>query len=99
MPGPEERPSRQEPRIDIATDGNAAPPDPAAPGISQPVEPEASMAAAGPTNWWLYGLCALAIIVAILLAMQIFSGAPGTDMQPGTPVSEPVTEAPPIPVQ
>jgi hypothetical protein len=43
---------------------------------------------------WLYGLCALAIIVAILLVMQIFSGAPGTDMQPGSPTSAPVVETP-----
>jgi len=52
------------------------------------------MGGTGPTNWWLYGLGALAIIVALLLVLQIFSGAPGTDMQPGTPTSEPVVEAP-----
>ncbi|MFC3705601.1 hypothetical protein ACFOOL_12625 [Devosia honganensis] len=55
-------------------------------------EHDPTIGAAGPTNWWLYGLGALAIIVAILLVMQIFSGAPGTDMQPGTPTSAPVVE-------
>lgn len=55
---------------------------------------EASVGATGPTNWWLYGLVALAIIIAILLVLQMFSGAPGTDMQPGTPTSEPVVETP-----
>ena len=54
----------------------------------------ATVGATGPTNWWLYGLGALAIIIAILLIMQMFSGAPGTDMQPGTPTSEPVVETP-----
>ncbi|ODT73281.1 MAG: hypothetical protein ABS75_00995 [Pelagibacterium sp. SCN 63-23] len=55
-------------------------------------EHDATIGAAGPTNWWLYGLGALAIIIAILLVLQIFSGAPGTDMQPGTPSSAPVVE-------
>jgi hypothetical protein len=62
-------------------------------------EHDATVGATGPTNWWLYGLGALAIIIAILLVMQIFSGAPGTDMQPGTPTSEPVVEAPLDPAQ
>lgn len=55
-------------------------------------EHEESVGATGPTNWWLYGLIALAIIVAMLLAMQVLTGAPGTDMQPGTPTSAPVVE-------
>jgi len=28
----------------------------------------------------------------VVLALQIFGGAPGTDVQPGTPVAEPVVE-------
>jgi len=55
-------------------------------------EHEESVGATSPTNWWLYGLVALAIVVALLFLMQIFTGAPGTDVQPGTPVSEPVVE-------
>ena len=48
--------------------------------------------ATSPTNWWLYGLAALAIVIAIILALQVFNGAPGTDVQPGTPTAEPVVE-------
>ena len=57
-------------------------------------EGEAIVGATGPTNWWLYGLVAMAIVIAFLLVLQIFSGAPGTDMQPGTPTSAPVVETP-----
>lgn len=53
---------------------------------------EATVGATGPTNWWLYGLIGLAIIIAIVLLMQVFSGAPGTEVQPGSPVAEPVVE-------
>jgi hypothetical protein len=63
-------------------------------GIKVAGEHEATVGATGPTNWWLYGLIALAIIIALLFVMQMFSGAPGTDMQPGTPTSEPVVETP-----
>ncbi|MET3926740.1 hypothetical protein [Devosia sp. 2618] len=64
-------------------------------------EHEATVGASGPTNWWLYGLVGLAIIVAVLFLMQMFQGAPATDVQPGTPTSEsvvaPVTD-PTMPV-
>lgn len=53
-------------------------------------EHEASVGATSPTNWWLYGLVALAIVVALLFVMQMFQGAPATDVQPGTPTSESV---------
>lgn len=53
-------------------------------------EHEESVAAAGPTNWWLYGVIALAIVVAVLFLMQMFQGAPATDVQPGSPTSESV---------
>ncbi len=57
----------------------------------RPAQPsEAAVGGTGPTNWWLYGLCAMAIVIALLMVLQIFSGAPGTDMQPGTPTAEPV---------
>lgn len=46
--------------------------------------------ATGPTNWWLYGIVGLAIVIAVLFLMQMFQGAPATDMQPGTPTSESV---------
>ena len=64
-------------------------------------EHEATVAATGPTNWWLYGILGLAIVIAVLFVMQMFQGAPATDVQPGTPTSEsvvaPVTD-PAVPV-
>jgi hypothetical protein len=57
---------------------------------------EKTLGATGPTNWWRYGLVALGIVALILLLLQLFGGAPGTDVQTGTPVAEPeVTEPPP----
>lgn len=53
-------------------------------------EHEASVASTGPTNWWLYGIIGLAIVVAVLFLMQMFQGAPATDVQPGTPSAESV---------
>ncbi|SRR5690554_5027055 len=65
-------------------------------------EHEATVGATGPTNWWLYGVVGLAIVVAVLFLMQMFQGAPATDVQPGTPSSEsvvaPATD-PAVPVQ
>lgn len=85
--------TREEARVDFLVDENGSRIDvPDDSAIRVAGEHEASLGATGPTNWWLYGLVALAIIIAILLLLQIFSGAPGTDMQPGTPVSAPVTE-------
>lgn len=53
-------------------------------------EHEESVASTGPTNWWLYGLVGLAVVVAVLFLMQMFQGAPATDVQPGTPSAESV---------
>jgi hypothetical protein len=50
------------------------------------------VASTSPTNWWLYGLVALAIVIAIVLALQVFNGAPGTEVQSGTPTAAPVVE-------
>lgn len=65
-------------------------------------EHEATVGATGPTNWWLYGVVGLAIVVAVLFLMQMFQGAPATDVQPGTPTAEsvvaPATD-PAVPVQ
>ncbi|KKB76678.1 hypothetical protein VW35_18135 [Devosia soli] len=55
---------------------------------------EAAVGATSPTNWWLYGVVGLAIVVALLFLMQMLNGAPGTDVQPGSPTSEPVVETP-----
>ena len=65
-------------------------------------EHDATVASTGPTNWWLYGLVGLAVVVAVLFLLQMFQGAPATDVQPGTPTSEsvvaPATD-PAVPVQ
>lgn len=53
---------------------------------------EAAMGGTSPGQWWLYGLVAIVVVAAIVLAMQMFSGAPGTAVQPGTPTAAPVTE-------
>jgi hypothetical protein len=55
-------------------------------------EHEDVVASTSPTNWWLYGLVALAIVIAIVLALQVFNGAPGSDVQSGTPTAAPVVE-------
>ena len=55
---------------------------------------EESVASTGPTNWWMYGLGALAALAFIVLVLQLGSGTPGTDVQPGTPVAAPETPAP-----
>lgn len=44
----------------------------------------------GPTNWWLYGLVGMAIVIALLFVLQMFQGAPATDVQPGSPTSQSV---------
>lgn len=71
-------------RIDVADDSDLRPTG----------DVEAAMGATSPANWWLYGLIAVAIVAAIVLAMQVFSGAPGSDVRPGTPTSEPVQQSP-----
>ena len=49
---------------------------------------ERSVGSTSPTSWWQMGLIGLGIVAFILLMLQIFNGAPGTDVQPGTPVAE-----------
>jgi hypothetical protein len=58
---------------------------------------EDTVGATGPTNWWLYGLVALALIIAVVFFTQTLTGAPGSDVQPGSPVAAPVVE-PVVPV-
>lgn len=62
-------------------------------------EHDATVGATGPTNWWLYGLVGLGIVIAVLLLLQLFNGAPGTDTQPGTPTAAPVVQPPAAPAQ
>jgi hypothetical protein len=83
--------------VDYVVDENASPLDvPDDSIIRSARDDEATLGATGPTNWWRYGLVALGIVVLILLLLQLFGGAPGTDVQTGTPVAEPeVTEPAP----
>jgi hypothetical protein len=62
--------------------------------IANTSDSEAAVGATSPSNWWMTGLIALAIVVVLLLALQIFGGSPGTDVVPGTPVAAP-QEIPP----
>jgi len=80
-------------KVDVLVDETGAQIDvPDDSGIRVAHEDEPSVGATGPTNWWLYGVIALAILVAVLLLLQMLNGAPSTEMQSGTPTSAPVTE-------
>lgn len=95
MAEPRERHSPQVAKVDHLVDEHGSRLDvPDGSGLKVAGDHDPTTGATGPTNWWLYGVFALGIIIAILLALQIFSGAPGTDMQPGTPTSAPVVETP-----
>jgi hypothetical protein len=48
-----------------------------------------------PGNWWRYGLVALFVIAAVLLALQLLGGNRQTAVYPGSPVTAPQTETPP----
>lgn len=52
-------------------------------------EVEQTTGVTGPTNWWRMGLIAIAIVAAILLALQLMAGNTGTEMIPGTPTAAP----------
>lgn len=51
-----------------------------------------SVGSTSPSNWWRIGLVVLGALALIILVMQLLGGAPGTSVQPGTPVAEPVVE-------
>ena len=85
--------SPQVANVDYLVDENGSRIDvPDGSGIKVAGEHEPSVGATGPTNWWLYGLIALAIVIAIFFVLQMFNGAPGTDVQPGSPSAAPVVE-------
>src|SRR4051812_10034009 len=65
------------------------------PGIDAS-ELEEAIASTGPSNWWLIGLSALFVLVAILLTVQFLSGNTGTAVYPGSPVAAPQTETPAV---
>ena len=70
--------------VDYLVDENASPVDVEDRSVIQPAaDEEPTIGATGPTNWWRIGLVALAIVAAILLALQLLGGTPSTDVQPG----------------
>lgn len=77
--------------VDVLIDENGSRVDvPDASPIKVAGEHEATVGATGPTNWWLYGVIGLGIVIAVLFVMQMFQGAPATNVQPGTPTAESV---------
>lgn len=81
--------------VDYLVDENGAPLDvPDGSTVRPARNDEESVGSTGPTNWWGYGLIALAAIALVLVLMQVFSGSPGTDVQSGTPVAEPDVTTP-----
>ncbi|MBF0679436.1 MAG: hypothetical protein IR164_10920 [Devosia sp.] len=89
------RPTPTVASVDHLVDENGARIDvPDASQLKVAGEHENVVAATSPTNWWLYGLVGLAIVIALLFVMQMFSGAPGTDVVPNSPTAAPVVETP-----
>ena len=81
--------------VDYLVDENGAPLDvPDGSTVRPARNNEETVGSTGPTNWWGYGLIALAAIALVLVLMQVFSGSPGTDVQSGTPVAEPDVTSP-----
>lgn len=82
--------------VDQLVDENGSPIEvPEGSRIEIAAEDQPTVGATGPTNWWRIGLIALGIVALILLLLQLFGGAPSTEMVPGTPTSAPVEPAPP----
>ena len=93
MANREEAPTPSVAKVDFLIDENGSKIDvPDGSDLRPTGDIEAAMGATGPAVWWLYGVVALVIVAAIVLAMQIFSGAPGSDVQSGTPTAAPVTQ-------
>jgi hypothetical protein len=80
-------------RVDYVVDENGSPIDlPRNSSVTSSGNPEREIGSTGPSNWWRIGLLVLGVIVIALGLMQIFGGAPGTDVEPDSPSSERVTE-------
>lgn len=82
--------------VDHLVDENGSPVDvPDNSRIEIASDDQPTVGATGPTNWWRMGLIALGIVALMLLLLQLFGGAPSTEVVPGTPTAAPVEPAPP----
>lgn len=83
-------------RVDYLVDENASAVDvPDNSRVEVAADDQPTVGATGPTNWWRMGLIALGIVALILLLLQLFGGAPSTEVIPGSPTSAPVEPPPP----
>jgi hypothetical protein len=55
---------------------------------------EEAVGGTSPANWSRWALIGIAVVAFALLMLQVFQGAPGSDVEPGTPASTPVADAP-----
>ncbi len=89
------RPGRETARVDFLVDENGERIDvPDDSGVQPTRDSERAIGATSPASWWRWSLVALGAVALVLLIMQVFSGTPGTDVQPGTPVAAPQEPAP-----
>ncbi|MFY8032110.1 MAG: hypothetical protein ACOVO5_09780 [Devosia sp.] len=89
------RTGREAARVDFLVDENGERIDVPDDGSVQPTrDSERAIGATSPANWWRWSLVALGAVALVLLIMQVFSGTPGTNVQPGTPVAAPQEPAP-----
>lgn len=52
---------------------------------------DATVGATGPTNWWLYGVIAMAIVIGIIFLLQVLTNAPRTPAPSTEPAQETTT--------
>ncbi len=89
------RPGREAARVDFLVDENGERIDvPDDSGVQPTRDSERAIGATSPASWWRWSLVALGAVALVLLIMQVFSGTPGTNVQPGTPVAAPQEPAP-----
>lgn len=53
---------------------------------------EAAVGGTSPASWSRWAIMILGALILIIALWQVFGGAPGTDVQPGSPTAQPVVE-------
>lgn len=85
-------------RVDSLVDENGSRIDlPEDTGLKVATDVEQAVGATGPTNWWRFGLLAVAVLAAALFVMQYLGGGASTDVIPGTPTTAPAESTPVVP--